>query len=284
MKLCFSTVACDGFSISDIITHAAKNNITAVEVRLDTENKLFGADPYTPELLREVVSQFENAKIAITVLGTSTIINTYREEEVLQIKKSIDLADAAGAFGIRIFLGNFARKYCDIKPYDYDGIVKALSESAQYAKEKNVRILIETHNQFATGKILKKLYDDIGSDAIGIIWDIVHPIEDNESFPETWDYIGDIIYHVHIKDGNKPQDSEMHDYTYTRLGEGELPIREILSHLEKNSYSGYVSLEWENKWRAELKEYPNDLDWILGEFTAFVKDYTNLKGDKNNGK
>lgn len=275
MKLCFSTVACDGFSICDIIAHAVKNNINAVEIRLDSENKLFGADTNTPELLREVVSQFENSGIAIPILGTSTILNTYRRDDVLQIKKSIDLAQSTGSFGIRIFLGNFARKYCDIKPYDYEGIVKALSESAQYAKEKNVRILIETHNQFATGKVLKKLYDDIRSDAIGIIWDIVHPIEDDESFPKTWDYIGNIIYHVHIKDGKKSQDPEIHDYTYTRLGEGELPVREILLHLKQINFDGYVSLEWENKWRAELKEYPNDLDWILGEFTEFVKDYIN---------
>ena len=273
MKLCFSTVACDTLGISDIIMHAEKNNINAVEIRLDTENKLYGADCDSPEMLSCVISQFENAKITIPVLGTSTIINTYKETDVCAIKKSIDLAYAAGSSGIRIFLGNFAKKYCDIKPYDYNGIVKALTAAAYYAKEKNVRILIETHNQFATGKVLKKLYDDVGSSAVGVIWDIVHPIEDDEAFTETWDYIGDIIYHVHIKDAKKSDDPEMHDYTYTRLGEGELPIREILLHLEKNGYSGYVSLEWENKWRNELKCYPSDLDWILSEFTGYVKDY-----------
>lgn len=275
MKLCFSTVALDGYSPSDIARYAAKNKIFAAEVRLDTENKFFGAGGDDKKQLEALINVFNLEKVEIPVLGTSTIINSYKSEEVEQIRNNIDLASLIGSFGIRIFLGNFAKRYSQNLPYDYDGIVKALKEAALYAEEKNVLILIETHNQFATGKILKKLYDDIGSKSIGIIWDIVHPIEDNEAYTETWDYIGDIIYHVHIKDGKKDDDPEMHDYTYTRLGEGNLPIGEIITHLKNKGYNGYISLEWENKWRTELKAFPTDPDWILSEFTEYVKEYIN---------
>lgn len=32
------------------------------------------------------------------------------------------------------------------------------------------------------------------------------------------------------------------------IGEGVIPIKEIVKTLESDGYSGYMSLEWEKKW------------------------------------
>ena len=62
-----------------------------------------------------------------------------------------------------------------------------------------------------------------------------------------------------------------HDYKYTKLGEGELPLKELLKLLEEKNYMGYVSLEWERAWRDEIKEYPDSLDFIFQMFNEFAE-------------
>ena len=114
------------------------------------------------------------------------------------------------------------------------------------------------------------LLDDIGRENVKVIWDIIHPIEDFEQPQQTWEYIGDRIAHVHIKDGKVSSNPLKHDYEYTDLGEGELPIKEILSLLKKENFDGYISLEWESPWRDELKKYDNEIEAVLKRFTDYI--------------
>ncbi len=87
---------------------------------------------------------------------------------------------------------------------------------------------------------------------------------------ETLDYLGDKIAHVHIKDGKKHEDPDMIDYVYTTVGEGELPIKEIVNLLKDFGYKGYLSLEWENEWREEIKGKYTDILKLLSDYNAFM--------------
>jgi sugar phosphate isomerase/epimerase len=37
-------------------------------------------------------------------------------------------------------------------------------------------------------------------------------------------------------------------------GEGKLPLREIVEELQELGYGGFLSFEWERKWRPQLAE------------------------------
>lgn len=39
------------------------------------------------------------------------------------------------------------------------------------------------------------------------------------------------------------------------------------------NYDGYVSLEWETKWRPELQKYPNTVDFVLKHYADYLKLY-----------
>lgn len=129
----------------------------------------------------------------------------------------------------------------------------------------------KVYNEFATGRILSKLVSDVNSSDLKIIWDIIHPIEAEESIQETWNYIGGQISHIHIKDGRKRPDKEWHDFEYTYLGKGELPIRNIINMAEKNGYNGFYSLEWESLWRDELKLLNLPFDKVLEQYVRFME-------------
>lgn len=249
MKLAFSTLPFMNFDAERLRIIAEKYGIDAVEVRTLKDNS------------------FPHGKgLVISNLGSGITIKNYDEKQMEEAAQIFEAAHKNDIPAVRIFLGNFARRWDEPRQeLDYEGIVRAVRE---LAKLELAQVWIETHNEFATGKSLRKLLDDINHPHVKVIWDIIHPIEDEELPQETVDLLQDDIVHVHIKDGIKHPDSMMHDYYYTRLGEGELPIVEIMKILSERGYSGYFSLEWENIWRAELwNSYPTGEDAV----EAFVK-------------
>ena len=208
------------------------------------------------------------SEILVTDVGSSICIKRYDRDMLESAKTLLGEIGKQNIRAMRVFLGNFCQRYdAPREELDYDGIVKMLKEMSDSAK---CEIWIETHNEFATGKALKKLLSDIDRENVKIIWDIIHPIEDGETPEETIAYLGDKFAHVHIKDGKKRDDAIWHDYEYTPIGEGELPIRKIVKLLTENGYDGFFSLEWESLWRPALK----DLNWsvaeILQKYIAFM--------------
>lgn len=267
MKRAFSTVACQELTCKEVADCAIKAGLFAIEVRLHKGNKFFDL---SLEEVPEAMAYLEERHITVTDLGTSVTIIDYKLETIDAAKDSVDLAVLTKAKGIRVFLGPFIKRFSEVSEHNYEGIVKSLQEICLYAKKKNVEIWVETHNAFSTGKVLKKLIEDVGYDNLKIIWDVIHPFEFGESPQETIQYISDRIVHVHIKDGVKREDPDQFIYKYTKLGEGDLPIAEMVSLLEKAGYKGYYSLEWENAWKPEIKDAFNSLPEILGHFNSFM--------------
>ena len=267
MKRGFSTVACMGSTYKEVLLSAKKNNMQGVEIRLDSDNRPFGL---SGEELLDMVKEFSNAGVSITNLGTNIDLKGYNEVQIQLAKECIETAKLAGAKGIRIFLGNFVKLFSDYGNYDYEGIVKSLQEICRYAQNTTVEVWIETHNEFSQGKVLKKLIDDVDSNSLKIIWDIIHPYEYSEHPEETMKYLSDRIAHVHIKDGSHKADEDAASYTYTQLGKGELPISEIVNILIENNYDGYLSLEWESAWKSEIRDIYNNLDDILDDYNKFM--------------
>ena len=267
MKRSFSTVSCLELTYNELIETAKKNNMDGVEIRLDNNNKICG---YGIEKADEIYEAFSNAGIKITDLGTNVGLLFYTEDGIRIAMECIDLASAVKATGIRVFLGSFSRYYSTYGDYDYKDIVKAVKELAIYAKPKNVEIWLETHNDFSTGEILKKVIDDCGEENVKVIWDIMHPLERGETPFETVRYLGSRIGHVHMKDGIDRRDFNMTNYLYTRLGEGEINPGEIIAALNSINYDGYLSLEFENAWRPEIREAHSGIDEILESYNLWL--------------
>lgn len=250
-KLCFSTLPCMDYDSKQLAKLCEDFNIQGVEVR-QKDNGDF----------------VKGNEINIVDLGTGICLLGYDVEKIDSAKKILADIENTDISAIRIFLGNFAvMKTYAKNAVDYEGIVEAITEMADSTQKE---IWIETHNEFATGRVLKMLLNDINRDNVKVIWDIIHPIEDFEQPEETWEYIGNKIAHVHIKDGKRSDNPLKHDYEYTPLGEGELPIKEILELLKEKKFNGYISLEWESVWREELKKYDNRIETVLKQFTDFI--------------
>lgn len=267
MKRGFSTVAFANLDYNDIIEAAVRNKMDGVEIRLDTQNNLFGHPAEDTEMIGNA---FRDAGVEISDIGTSVCIKGYSQAQVETYKKCLDVAKIIDAKSARVFLANFLGKFTQSAPYDYDGIVQALKEACAYGEQVGVEVWVETHNEFSTGEVLAKLWDDVGSKNLKFIWDLIHPIERYEFAEDTMKFMGDKIAHVHVKDGRKKTDKNEINYLYTKLGEGDVPVGEMLALLRNAGFDGYLSLEWEAAWRAEIKTTYNTPDELLSAYNAYL--------------
>lgn len=183
MKRAYSTVACMKCSYEEIVDYAVQAGIPAVEIRLDENDRICGLPK---EEVGKLVDCLHENHVKISDLGTGVTLLGYDTEKISRAKECARLAALTEAKGIRLFLGNFINSFSEQSSYDYDGIVKALQEICDDIKDTGVEIWVETHNEFSTGRVLRKLIDDVSRDNFKIIWDIIHPIEMGRHQSRPW--------------------------------------------------------------------------------------------------
>lgn len=245
MKLSFSTLGCHEWEIDQIIEAARANGYDGVELRhyqgsLDLP-KIIGEFPGGPAEFRR---RFARAGVEICCVDTSVVLSE-PDTSVTDGEQLMDLALALGAPYIRVFGGDVqegeTREECLKRAAD------KLSRLGKRAAQRGLRVLLETHDAFSSGAQVSELLDTVGEEGVGALWDLHHPYRMGESPAETARLIGGRSYHTHIKDSNK-------DGGYTLLGEGDVPLRELVGELHKVGYDGYISLEWERAWHPELAD------------------------------
>jgi len=154
---------------------------------------------------------------------------------------------------IRVFGGGSMKE--PLSQSDLATCVKNLQwwEQERDKNKWSTRIALETHDGFSSGARCLQLQETFGA-PLDIIWDTHHTWKTgDESAVQTWDKIGSMVRHIHVKD-SIPVPSARHPYTYVLPGNGDFPITEVYRILQEKNYQGVVSLEWERKWHPYLPE------------------------------
>lgn len=273
MKLAFSTLPCDGWDVEKLLACCRESGFSGIEIR-EGPDSLFSISRKQEEIA-DIAARIAAAGVAVTDIGSGICVKGLPDEWPKweeAIRQYIAFAATFQARGIRIFVGNFCSSKDDPRVrLDYHGIVEYIRRFCDSAAARGLEIWIETHNEFATGKNLHTLLSDIQRENCKVIWDIIHPIEDGELPDETVKWLGGRCAHVHIKDGREPADPLAHDWVYTKLGEGALPIRKIIEILTRNGYTGFYSLEWESKWRTELQGEGFEADTVIPAYARYMR-------------
>ncbi|MBQ0098923.1 MAG: AMP-binding protein, partial [Firmicutes bacterium] len=133
----------------------------------------------------------------------------------------------------------------------------------KYAKTKKVTILIETMGIFASTKVLGDFLSNFADDNLSAVWDAHHTFRyANENPNITVQNLGKNIKHIHIKDSVIVNGK----INYCFMGEGDLPIKEILKSLVSINYEGYISLEVMAEWLGTL----GDENIVLPQFSSYM--------------
>jgi len=153
---------------------------------------------------------------------------------------------------------------------DEDMVRRNLSALLPVAREKNVTLLIKSSGIYADTARLRSLLDSFACDELAVLWDVHHPYRDyGESGDTTIKNLGDYVRHVHLRDSDDTG-------AYNLIGEGTMPIDEIMRALSSVNYDGYISLEWKPEWMEELQ----DREVIFPYFVNYMNRFENTRGKK----
>ena len=138
------------------------------------------------------------------------------------------------------------------------------------AREKKVTLLLKTTGIFADTARLRALMDDYACDELAALWDMHHPFRDFGETPDTTiRNLGAYVKHVHLRDSDERRD-------YQLIGEGSLPIQEMMNALYSIDYNGFISLEWKPDWLPELE----DREIIFAHFLNYMNRFDSPRGKK----
>ncbi|MGI6678482.1 MAG: AMP-binding protein [Dehalobacterium sp.] len=263
MKIAFSTLGCPDFSWTDIYSMAKDVGFNGIEIR-GLGNEIFAvrAQPFTDDQIPQTVKKLADLQLEIPCISSGCCLRfkekaQQNHEEILQY---IELAAKLGTPYIRIL--------ADLEPHvtgevDDQVVLDALRALIPFAEEKGVTLLVETNGVYTDTSRLCKLLDDAASDAVAALWDMHHPYRFAGEEPEkTVQNLGAYIKYVHTKDSVV----ENGKISYRMMGEGDMPIEDMLLALRSINYEGYVSLEWVKRWAPELSDagvvFPNFANYM----------------------
>lgn len=267
MKLSVSILSFQDWSLEEFLRTCSQNGISAIELRLNLS-------PWstldTEEARKDILDLLHKYNMTISDIGTNVCVNTYKQEALEQLRRDMILAQSLGTKGLRIMFGSWRSRWSETgSVFDYEGICRWIIEADRMAEEYDREIWIETHYEMATGKMLRQLFDDCKLQHCKIVWDVMHPLEQQESIPDTYAYIRDYLVHIHIKDGSPWPDPDLANWKYAIVGEGQIPLREIVNLVLADGYKGYFSLEWESYWHEEIRGLDNSV--ILTSYPKFME-------------
>ena len=268
MKIGVTTLGCPTWTLQEILTRLPGYGYEGVELRglgldLDLLQSSHFATPAAADRTRQA---FADAGLTICGLDTSCSFSdpdpAVRAQNVDQGRAAIDLARTLQAPFIRVFGGGLAEGVVRSAAVGY--LAECLSALGDHAAQDGgvVQVLLETHDAFSTGAQAAEALRQAAHPQVGALWDLHHPFRQGEAPAETFAALRPYVKGTHVKD-SRPGG------TYCLLGEGDVPISEMLRLLKGGGYEGWINLEWEKRWIPELA----DPEIAFPQYAAKLREY-----------
>lgn len=245
-------MAANTWCYRDLSTEEAISRIAALELRgieLVAHAPCWHADPRASEeeiwRLKEMVAG-KGLQIVAVSPATDYLKFTPEEqrEQIEHTKANVDLAVKLGAPVVRIFAGGAIPE-----GRTWDECVRAVAEQlrecARYAEDKGVKLGIESHGKFGTDlNALAAIIDRVDSPALGLTLDTANFFVSGVDPVEAARCLSGRVFHTHLKDAKMLPEG---GYKGMALGEGDVPIREVMEELKRQGYQGWFCIEYEGE-------------------------------------
>ena len=135
---------------------------------------------------------------------------------------------------------------------------------------RKVTLLAETSGPFADTEKLRDLLNSFADDHLAALWNMYATSAVGKEDPETTiTNLGAYVRHVHLHDFRMTEEGPVPEL----IGEGELPVMEMMNALRSVNYDGFISLLWDPEW---MKELP-DIEIILTHFSSCMSRFEGTK-------
>ncbi|MBQ7099944.1 MAG: sugar phosphate isomerase/epimerase, partial [Oscillospiraceae bacterium] len=256
MNLSFSTRGWGDLSFESLIEVALDMKFTGIEVY-----NLFKfpaltdrGGPFHKHSIAATVRQLRDLKLKIPCLDTS--LDLSESAENAEILKTV----MRSAHDLRV-----PYVVCWASKNEEELIRSGIDALLPLARETGVGILLKTSGIFADTARLRAFLESYACDELGALWDMHHPYRDfGESADTTIKNLGTYVRHVHLRDSDDAD-------TYNLIGEGSLPVSDMMRALSSINYDGFISLEWKPEWMEDLQ----DREIIFPHFVNYMSRFNN---------
>ncbi len=269
MKLAFSTKGWHNRTFDDFCEIAKDLRFSGIELHnvsntLFTDKESAFQDYATAATLRKMYEQ----KINIPCISSICDIADGEtvESAAAEIRECIRIAKNLHIPYIRVR----ANAHDD---GDTDRVEAFLRNVLPECEDLGVTLLIETNGIFCNTAKLRDMLQLFACDSLAALWDTYSPyFIENEAPEKTIENLGAYIKHIHVKDAVR--DGKNH---FCLMGDGELPIKEMILALRSVNYDGFVCLEWNPDWCKEI----DDMEIILSQFENFMSQFSDTSKSGN---
>ena len=267
MKLSFSTKGWHNASFEDFCHIASDLGFEGIELH-NIHNRLFtdrdGAfhDYAAAATRRNLFEKKLSLPCLDAVCDLSGESDGTDEATVEEIRACLSIAGEMHIPNVRIRAAEAEDKEKAVKH-----VVSVIEKVLPMAEEKHVSLLLETGGIFSHTAELRTLLDSFASDYLGALWQMSAAyFGGGESPEEVIRNLGAYVRHVHVCDAHKTEKG----IEYCLVGEGELPLRDMMLALRSVNYDGFLSLVWDPAWCEEL----DDMEIIYAQYAGFMKQFS----------
>ncbi len=257
MKLSFTIQGWTGMDWSQLCAAAADSRLSGLEID-SVRNPIFQQriSPTNPVLAVAQRRQLMGQGLEIPCVSTQTdFMETGAEDEI-----AAALETAKNLLVPYVVLHTAEE--------DTDLAAERLARLIPQAEAAGVVLLVETSGGMADTKKLVSMLDGFASDSLGACWNMMCTwFHGGESAQDTITNLGAYVRHVRITDIS-PEEGTPYA-SYELLGEGQLPLQEMIDALRSVNYDGFVSLRWDPVW---VEGY-SDLEMILTHFQVIMSGF-----------
>ena len=155
-----------------------------------------------------------------------------------------------------------------------ENVKKVIAAVLPVAERDRISLLIETRGLYADTALLRDTLEYFASDYVAALWNLSAAyFTVGESPAKIIANLGAYVRHVHINDAVKTGDG----VEYRLLGEGDLPIVEMMKALRSVNYDGFISLVWDPAWCPEL----DDMEIIFSQFISYMRQFADTSKNES---
>ena len=261
MKLSFSTRGWPGLSWDEMLETAIDMGFSGVEVyNLTNFDPLMDkGGPFHKYNTAATARQLREKRLEIPCFDTSCDLTAdpTAKEKILSL---IEIAHNARVPYVVV---------CALSENE-ERAISLLEQLVPAAEAADVAILVKTSGIYSDTARLRALLDRFASDNLAALWDVHHPYRDNgESPSDTIKNLGCYVRHVHMRDSDDAG-------VYQLIGEGTMPIDDVMRALSSVNYDAFISLEWKPEWLTDLQ----DPEVIFPYFVNYMSHFGSTRGMK----
>jgi sugar phosphate isomerase/epimerase len=247
-RIAFSTLAFPATSLASAVSLGRAWGYAGVELRLIDGDLI---DPAMPAADRAAVKHTA-AVAGLPIVAVDSSVRLTDDESGAELRKFLELASDWDSPLVRVFGGGLPAGDPE-RQARLAAAARVLEASVPLAERLGVAIGVETHDSFSASSVVAELLAMVPSGVVGAVWDSHHPYRMGQQPPEVWSDLGRRTLLAQVKDARR--DAERTDgWQLVLLGQGEVPVREMLELLSGDGYEGWISVEWEKRWHPEIEE------------------------------